>query len=36
MDQKPSTFISTENEPLRKAPIVSIGVIDWLKKNFFS
>ena len=35
MDQKTST-IFTENEPSRKAPIVSIGIIDWLRKNLFS
>ena len=35
MVQKPPTIL-TENEPLRKAPIVSIGIIDWLRKNLFS
>jgi len=35
MDQKTSTIL-TENEQSRKAPIVSIGIIDWLRKNLFS
>ena len=35
MDQKTSTIL-TENEPSRKAPIVSIGIIGWLRENLFS
>ena len=35
MDQKSSTIL-TENEPSRKAPIVSIVIVDWLRKNLFS
>ena len=34
MDQKTSTILN-ENEPPKKAPIVSIGIIGWLKENLF-
>ena len=35
MDQKTSTILH-ENKPPKKAPIVSIGIIGWLRENLFS